>query len=364
MNLSPDGFVSFDGERRVREVSPAFVRMTAPGSERLEGMDEQEFSAWLNTICLAEARFVGIGVLRFKADRALSGPRELIEIVGPQKRVLQVDYRASKSLGVSQILYFRDVTHEVEVDQMKSEFLATAAHELRTPMASVFGFAEVLLTQQLDEQVQKESLQIIYEQSQLMANVLNELLDLARIEARRGKDFRYAGVCLQDLVRQVVKGFKLPPGRDEPQLLLPALQLHVLADAGKLQQALLNVLSNAYKYSPQGGAVTLELCAETGGTDRLCISVTDRGIGMTEAQLGRVFERFYRADSSGKFPGTGLGMSIAKEIIELHHGAIAISSSPAQGTCVSLYLPRNAALAQSDAALPAGAAAKTTESTP
>lgn len=339
--LSPDGFVSFNQERRVKYVNPAFVKMTALGAVRLEGLDEQEFSAWLAQRCESGTPFAGVSDLRARVTGDEPDAFELIEIERNGKRVLQVGLRLSESSTVSQILYFRDVTHETEVDQMKSEFLSTAAHELRTPMASVFGFSEVLLSQEFDAATQREFLTIIYEQSERMSNILNELLDLARIEARRGKDFHYTQVCLQELAGDLVKAFKLPPGRALPELVMPVLPLYVMADAGKLRQALLNVLSNAYKYSPAGGSVVFKIEVQVDAVPprQVGIHITDQGIGMTPEQLQRVCERFYRADTSGKISGTGLGMSIVKEIIELHRGHIGIASTFGQGTRVSLCLP-------------------------
>lgn len=339
--LSPDGFVAFDRERRVKYASPAFQQMMAPGPVQVEGLDESEFSDWLTQRCELRTPFTGLAALRLAVTAGRPEAHNLIEINRCGKRMLQVGLRCSESSTVSQILYFRDVTHETEVDQMKSEFLSTAAHELRTPMASVFGFSEVLLAQEFDAATQREFLTIIYQQSKLMSEILDELLDLARIEARRGKDFRYTRVCLQDLAADVVKAFKLPPNRAMPELLTPAQPLYVMADVGKLRQAILNVLSNAYKYSPGGGAVLVEV--DTNGTADLpaaaCIHVTDHGIGMAQKQLERVCERFYRADNSGSIPGTGLGMSIVKEIIELHGGRVSLTSTVGQGTRVSLILP-------------------------
>ncbi len=339
--LSPDGFVSFNQERRVKYVNPAFVKMTALGAVRLEGLDEQAFSAWLAQRCESGTAFAGIAALRSRITGDKPDAFELIEIDRNGRRVLQVGLRLSEASTVSQILYFRDVTHETEVDQMKSEFLSTAAHELRTPMASVFGFSEVLLSQDFDAATQREFLTIIYEQSERMSNILNELLDLARIEARRGKDFQYARVCLQELAGDLIKAFKLPPGRTLPELVMPVLPLFIMADPGKLRQALLNVLSNAYKYSPAGGSVVfkIEVGVDAGSPRQVCIHITDQGIGMTPEQLDRVCERFYRADTSGKIAGTGLGMSIVKEIVELHCGHITMASSVGQGTQVILCLP-------------------------
>ena len=340
-DLSPDGFVSFDAQRRVKYVSPAFAQLTGQSDEQLTGLDERDFSAWLVQHCTPTASFGGIAALRAKVTAGKPDLREVIEMALPQKRVLQVGMRCSASDQVSQILYLHDVTHETEVDHLKSEFLSTAAHELRTPMASILGFAEILLNDPYDAPTQHEFLTTIYQQSQLMANILNELLDLARIEARRDKDFRYTRVDLQALVADIVKGHSLPSGRAVPVLDLPTQPLYLMADVGKLRQALLNVVSNAYKYSPDGGPVQLKAWSknEEGQAAQVCIEITDHGIGMTPAQLVRVCERFYRADTSGKIPGTGLGLSIVKEIIELHHGQISFDSTPGQGTHVLLCLP-------------------------
>lgn len=339
--LSPDGFVSFDAHKRVKYISPAFTQMTGQGGQSLAGLEEQDFSAWLAQRCVPGSPFVGIAALRAHALSGAAEKHEQIELAGPKKRVLQVGLRSNTSSQVPQILYLRDVTIETEVDHMKSEFLATAAHELRTPMASIFGFSELLLYEKFDESTQQEFLTTIHKQSGLMTDILNELLDLARIEARRDKDFRYTQVHLQDLLLDLVKAYQLPPGRSAPELELPLKPLYLMADVGKLRQALLNVISNAYKYSPRGGAVRVKVGLEeiAGPVPKINITVIDHGIGLTEVQLKRVCERFYRADSSGKILGTGLGMSIVKEIVELHRGQLSIHSMLGQGTHVCLCLP-------------------------
>jgi len=216
--LSPDGFVSFDAHKRVKYISPAFTQLTGQGAQPLSGLEEQEFSTWLAQRCAPGTPFVGVAALRAQALSGTAEKRELIELTAPTKRVLQVGLRSNTSSQVPQILYLRDVTIETEVDHMKSEFLATAAHELRTPMASIFGFSELLLYEKFDESTQQEFLTTIYKQSGLMTDILNELLDLARIEARRDKDFRYTQVHLQDLLLDLVKGYQLPPGRSAPSL--------------------------------------------------------------------------------------------------------------------------------------------------
>jgi signal transduction histidine kinase len=121
-----------------------------------------------------------------------------------------------------------------------------------------------------------------------------------------------------------------------------ALTRWVRADRSKLTQALLNVLANAYKYSPKGGAVELEVLDAPATEDqpvRIGLRVVDHGIGMSPEQVARVCERFYRADASGSIPGTGLGMSIVKEIVGLHGGEVEIASQMGTGTTVTLWIP-------------------------
>ncbi len=342
-SLSPDGFVSFDARRRVSYVSPAFVRLTGLSEARVMGLEEGAFAQLLAGLCTAPgARVCGLGMLHGASGATV---RERIELERPVPRVLEVGLQRGRDESVSQVVHLRDVTHETEVDRMKSEFLSTAAHELRTPMASIYGFSELLLRRDLPEARRRDVLATVHRQTELMIAIVNELLDLARIEARRGKDFVRETLDLAALVRAAVHDFKPPGERAAPILegLGEGRQVPVCIDRGKMLQALGNVLSNAYKYSPQGGEVRVSLRSgplpgqgEQAGWG-LCIA--DRGMGMSAEQLQRVCERFWRADTTGSIPGTGLGMSIVKEIIELLGGALEVDSAPGEGTRVTLWLP-------------------------
>lgn len=347
--ISPDGFVSFDRERRVASVNEAFTRMTGLSARELKGMDEAAFSAQLAALCARPESFPGMAHLRQRqldesasadaaGEAAPPGRRWPLELAGAGQRVLEVALRLSESTNVSQVLYVRDITHESEVDRMKSEFLSTAAHELRTPMASIYGFTELLLARRFSEEQKRDLLETIARQATRMSTIIDELLDLARIEARQGKDFVMEPVPLQALIDLVAKDYRPPEGRASPVITPCAASVTVHADRSKLQQAVLNVLSNAYKYSPDGGEVHIACAMEADG-QRVRLSIRDQGVGMTPEQCARVFERFYRADTSGHIPGTGLGMSIVQEIIELHGGQVEVSSAPGAGTMVTLLLP-------------------------
>ena len=135
----------------------------------------------------------------------------------------------------------------------------------------------------------------------------------------------------------------MPGDRRKVRVHMDAPQSLVWADTDKLGQAVLNVLSNAYKYSPQGGEIHLRVLPEP-SRQQLRIEVEDHGLGMTPEQLARVFERFFRADPSGNIPGTGLGMSLVKEIVSLHQGQVTVASAFGEGTTVRITLPAQAGL--------------------
>jgi PAS domain S-box-containing protein len=335
--MSPEGIVAFDAQQKVQFVNPAFVRISGLSDLQLHGLSYDHFTDLMMSRCIPPAVFPSIDKLR------QSIMRQRIELADNGKLVLQVELVSASSVfddlevPLSMLLYFRDITQESQLEKDKTDFLATAAHELRTPMASVYGFAEVLLLQENDAVAQREYLNIIYRQSQHMVKIINDLLDLARIESRKSQDLVFTRVLVQDVVKDAVMHFMPPQGREAPILVLPLDSVYIKVDQSKINQALQNVLSNAYKFSPSGGEVQIKVKPHS---DRhVYISVKDTGIGMTEKQTEMIFNRFFRAESAANVPGTGLGMNIVKEIMKLHMGDVLIDSALDVGTRVSLILP-------------------------
>jgi signal transduction histidine kinase len=238
------------------------------------------------------------------------------------------------------VLYYRDVTREAELDRMKSEFLSTAAHELRTPMASIMGFSELLMMRKYDENKTRELLCTINRQAQRLTSLLTDLLDLARIEARRAESFRFETVPLEQAIDETVGAFLVPDDKHRIVLDLPARLPDIRMDRSKFQQALFNLFSNACKFSPAGGDVELSIRAEhPEGLAFIGVSVRDHGIGMDAEESSRAFERFYRTDRSGHIPGTGLGLALVHEIMKIHGGAVSLESQVDIGTCITLWFP-------------------------
>ncbi|MEY4429694.1 MAG: hypothetical protein RLZZ182_2383, partial [Pseudomonadota bacterium] len=259
--LSPDGLLTFNAQGRVQFVNQAFLRLTGLRESQVRGADGDQLESLLRMQAVAPQAFVGLEAC-FEGPEGSGGRGQmgqLITVQRPQTAVLRLIGLRTQGQAVSQVLYAVDVTQQHQLDTMKSEFLSTAAHELRTPMASIYGFAELLLHRQMKPERQRELIATIHRQSQLLVAIVNELLDLARIEARRGQDFEIETLDLAGLVTEIVGDFKPPAGREAPGLQVPEdhATVPVRVDRNKLRQALGNVMSNAYKYSPEGGAVDI-----------------------------------------------------------------------------------------------------------
>jgi signal transduction histidine kinase len=356
-SLSSDGFVYFDGEARVAYCNPCAAQLLALQGPQLLAMDLPALQAWLGANAEPRNRHQLPGLGR--------APAGVLQLATPQPRVLAwaLRHKAAPAsafdapfdappadVQASAVLYLRDITRESEIERLKTEFLHTAAHELRTPIVSVFGFSELMLRRPASEERKREMLDIIHRQSSLLVSLVDELLDLTRLEHGGARVLSRSPHELAALVGTTVQGLSIPGDSRQLQVgPLPAQALlHV--DAKLFHRALLNVLTNAFKYSQGTGEITLQVLPGTlAESPAWGLRVTDQGIGMQPEQLARVCERFYRADQSGVVPGTGLGMSLVKEILDLHTGRIDIQSQPGQGTTVTLWWPAAAAPECADA---------------
>ena len=335
-DLSPDGFVVFDREGRLVYGNRAFHAMTGLFlGAAADTVTLEDFDRAVGALCDPALPYTPTA----QALEDASEVPDLLQLQRPERRMIARMARRTHDGTGETILFFRDITRETEVDRMKSEFLTTAAHELRTPMVSVYGFTELLLRRPVPDEKRRDMLETIHRQASLLINMVNELLDLARIEARQGKDLKREACRLDSLVTQAAGPLAIE-GRHDLQIDIahPDCVLHV--DPEKTNRALTNVISNAVKYSPDGGTILVTTqSGELRGEPAVGLRVTDRGIGMSPEQLARVFERFYRADPSGNIPGTGLGMSLVKEIVELQGGRVDVTSTLGKGTSVTLWLP-------------------------
>jgi signal transduction histidine kinase len=339
--LSRDGLLTVDHDHHVLFANQAFMQLTGLDADQVVGKTMAELDSQLQAMAQEGSAFEGLAAaLNMDAQTTAPVPQLLVLGSGMQRCVISLSGQTSEHGAVRGVLYLSDVTRQHTLDQMKSEFLSMAAHELRTPMVSIFGFTELMLNREMKPEQRKDLLGRIYRHCQSMVAILNELLDLARIEARRGQDFKFEEVDFVQVVATVLADFKPPSSREPPACAAATAPMPVRADAHKLQQAVLNILSNAYKYSPDGGEVSVRFVVshDDTGRRRHGVQIEDHGVGLSPTDLARLGERFFRVDKSGNIPGTGLGVSIVKELMELMGGRMAVDSTLGQGTTVTLWL--------------------------
>lgn len=244
----------------------------------------------------------------------------------------------------------RDISKRKIIEQtlhehlrMKSEFISTAAHELHTPLAAIVGYTELLLNQPamqgFDPQQKREFLVTIQERAEDLTRIVDELLDLSRIEAGQKIPLDIRPCNLAAILSGTIKDFRTRyPDRTFVLRIFSNCQRNCWADPVRMRQVMANLLDNAVKYSPQGGEIVAG-CASDSAACRIYVS--DQGIGMSPEQRVKIFDRFYRADTSHTaVGGLGLGLSLAKQIIEGHGGRIEVESAVGKGSTLTVVLPR------------------------
>jgi signal transduction histidine kinase len=267
-----------------------------------------------------------------------SGEAQLFEYTLPNNGQLR-EYEARIAVcGPDEVVVIvRDITQRKEVERLKDELVSTVSHELRTPLASVRGFTELMLTRDFAPDKQREYLAIIRGEAERLTNLINDFLDLQRMESGR-ETYNFAAVPLVSFLRKSLDTFTVTNGAHTLRLDLPDVAPVVMADAARLQQILINLLSNAVKFSPHGGEVILGARTQD---DHALVWVKDQGVGMDPEVVAKVFDRFFRADNRAtrNIGGTGLGLTLVKEIVTAHNGHVWVESMPGQGSTFFFTLP-------------------------
>ena len=245
---------------------------------------------------------------------------------------------AGKNTGA--IMLFHDVSELKQADQVRREFVANVSHELRTPLSILHGYIETLRD---DPEMSRDDfervLQVMNRHSDRLALLVNDLLTLSQLESG-APNVQLGSVRLTELYAGIARDWGRRFAEKQISIDIEAApNLPILrADETRLQEILYNLLDNALKYTQHGGRIRL---AATRRSDEVVISVTDNGPGIPEADLPRIFERFYRADKarSREMGGTGLGLSIVKHIAQMHGGRVEAESKTAEGTTIRVILP-------------------------
>lgn len=237
------------------------------------------------------------------------------------------------------IIVFQDITEQQKLDNMRKEFVADVSHELKTPITNIKSYAETLLNAEVEADMRKTFLTVIDDECDRMARIVRELLQLSNFDAKI-VNWKKEHIRLNEFIEKVY--FKIKISADEKNQTITinkcSDRAEVFADSDGLEQVLLNILTNAIKYTEDGGKIEISTVKK----DRnIIVSVSDNGIGIPESDLKRIFERFYRVDKARarELGGTGLGLPIAKHIVESHGGQIFIKSEYKKGTTIDIILP-------------------------
>ncbi|WP_214742078.1 MULTISPECIES: HAMP domain-containing sensor histidine kinase [unclassified Exiguobacterium] len=234
------------------------------------------------------------------------------------------------------IFVSRDITQETEINRMKTELVATVSHELRTPLTSILGFSELLKSRQLENAKRERYLDMIASETKRLERLVSDLLDVQKMEAGMGAP-EFKVESLYDLLSDLLE---IHAGSTEHHFFHFDCDesLFVAGDPAQLRQVFSNILNNAIKYSPNGGNVTVDVTCEG---DSIRVGITDEGLGLSEEDATRIFDKFYRSASeeSKRIGGTGLGLAICKEIVQLHGGTISVQSQLGEGTTMIVELP-------------------------
>jgi two-component system sensor histidine kinase VicK len=238
------------------------------------------------------------------------------------------------------IVVIQDITEHVKLDTMRKSFIADVSHELKTPITSIMGYADTLLeTSDVDEEFQKKFLGRISSEAQRMAKLVTDLLTLSRFDSSqtRGEKQEFD---LGELVKYTYDGLEIEMDKKNQQreFYVTAEVPPVYADKDGIERVVLNILTNAIKYTPEGGSIKVYVGFVYNDA---YIKIIDSGIGIPKEDLDKIYERFYRVDKSRtrEMGGTGLGLSIAKEILDQNNGTIDITSELGVGTEVVIRIP-------------------------
>ena len=333
-----DGLLVIDRDGRVGLLNTQFERwfgvpeITAVGRPRDEIIEHAGLSRHLDEAAGIAHRRAYSSILDI--DQGSDRPNQTL-----QARSVRVFDNRRDVVGIVTVL--RDVTREKRVEQMKSDLVSTVSHELRTPLTSIQGFSEILLEEELNESEIAEFAQIISSEARRLGALINDFLDLSRIESGE-IEIRQSNLNLVDLLASstvIMEQHAAARGIEIRSVSADREPTYLIGDRDKLEQVFVNLISNAVKYSPDGSRVEIGLRSDD---VEVMVEVRDEGHGIPPQYLPRIFDRFFRGDmsSTAETGGTGLGLTIVREIVERHGGNIVAKSVVGMGSSFVVTLPR------------------------
>jgi PAS domain S-box-containing protein len=339
LDSTTDAVLVTDRDNCILLINPAAERAFAVKSEYVSGLR-------IDRTPLPQAL---VGIFEEPLDRDEALTRELSLTDGHTLYANLSAILAADGQRLGRVAVMRDITHLKELDELKSDFVATVSHDLRSPLTFMRGYATMLPTAgELNDQ-QRDYIERILRGVSQMTSLIDDLLDLGRIEAGVGLERQpcHLGAVLAEAVdsmraRAAAEGITLRRESARAAQSDPDDVAIVSGDAALLRQAITNLVDNAIKYTPRGGTVAVGLSTQTDGGKRYAvIHISDTGIGIAPENQVRLFEKFFRVKRRGvpSVPGTGLGLSIVKSIVERHGGEVWVESELDQGSTFYIALP-------------------------
>ncbi len=297
----------------------------ADGIEAMKSLveDPDAYAAWFDAIEM-DPEYEGTFAYRMRDSR-----RSFLLFTAPV---------GADGARAGRLFVVRETTAEREAEQLKTDLVATVSHELRTPLASILGFAELLNARDPDPETRRKYVQTIYSEGQRLTALVDDFLDLQRIEQGQFQLTREP-VDFAELLEEEIALYGGQSSRHTFELKIEPDRAAVIADAdrARLTQMIGNLFSNAVKYSPDGGVVAVTAKRRNGAVR---VSIADRGLGIPAADRDRIFEKFFRVSSDGRtIGGTGLGLAVCKEIVEAHDGDIGFDTSEGNGSTFWFEVP-------------------------
>jgi signal transduction histidine kinase len=364
IEYSADGVMILDAAHRIQVFNRALAALTGWTAADALGRDHDKVIRWARIDSgtdLASAEAGGWPLTHRAAEPVKVSERSVAPEPGrsssAQTLYVEGDLRrrdgSSISVGITYaplldregrlvniIADVHDITRFREAEELKSTFVSVISHELKTPVSLIKGYAGTLRREDArwDEETLRESLAVIEEESDRLNELIDNLLDASRLQAS-ALPLKLHDVALDEVAQRIVHRFRPQTDRHQFSVDFPRNFPEVLGDEARLEQVLSNLLTNAIKYSPEGGTIQVSGRALP---DRVVLTVSDEGMGIAPTKQTRVFDAFYRVDDAPtrRTQGTGLGLYLAKAVVEAHGGRIWVESEPGQGAAFSFSLPK------------------------
>ena len=344
LDNSGDGVMILDARLEILQVNRAFEHITAWTSEDAIGLNQDSVIVWkhIERDDLRDALAAGWPNGNHKETLYVEGDIERRDGMPLSIGITYAPLYTGDGKLANIIANMRDITNFRRAQEMQNVFISTVSHELRTPVALIKGYASTLARPDAkwDVSTVKSSLEVIEEEADRLTELIDDLLTASRIQAERLIKLNLADVRLDHLAQSSLERLSTQSNRHKFSLSFPEDFPAVQGDGKLLRQVLDNLITNAIKYSPNGGTITI------GGRyneENVTIFVRDEGAGIADSDLPHIFERFYRVESSltTKTKGTGLGLYLVKAIIEAHKGRIQVKSQLGHGSSFFFTIPRD-----------------------